>query len=273
MKVFISYNHKDQPIALKMRDRLVENGFDVIIDVEKMKAGQDIAEFILQSIRESGVTLSLVSANSLLSAWVAMETVYSTIDEKLRSRYFIPCFVSSDFFDRNFTAKAMEKVEQELAEITDIMKAALDKGWGVEDLQSERTRYNKLKTHLPEIVQKFRNTLSIDLTPDNFEGGMKKIIVDLQSSGNAPATAGAVAPGTPAIIQELRQQINNTIDNIKKQRLESISKRLETLQQLLEKYESERDLESDPKRQLRYDKEIINTQQAIQKIVDEIKTL
>lgn len=97
MKIFISYNHKDQTTALKIRDQLVANGFEVILDIDKMRTGQDIEQFILNCIQESGVTLSLISANSLMSAWVTMETVTSSIDEKLRRRFLYPAILIRTF--------------------------------------------------------------------------------------------------------------------------------------------------------------------------------
>jgi len=79
MKIFVSYNHKDQRIALKISDKLAEEGFEVIIDADDMKTGQDIEQFILQSIRESNATISLISTNSLMSAWVTLETILSIL--------------------------------------------------------------------------------------------------------------------------------------------------------------------------------------------------
>ena len=73
-KVFISYNHEDHVVAARIKEKLVNAGLEVFIDTESMRTGENISEFIEKCIRESGITLSIVSSNSLLSAWVAMET-------------------------------------------------------------------------------------------------------------------------------------------------------------------------------------------------------
>ena len=41
-KVFISYNHKDQEVALKIKNRLETAGIAVIIDTEAMSTGENI---------------------------------------------------------------------------------------------------------------------------------------------------------------------------------------------------------------------------------------
>ncbi len=272
MKIFISYNHKDQTVALKIRDILLANEFEVLLDIEKMRTGQDIEQFILQCIKESGITLSLISSNSLMSAWVTMETMISNVNGKLRDRNFMPCYIDKEFFDRDFTGKALEKIENELKEITDLMKSALDKGWGIEDLQSERTRYNKMKANLPEIIGKLRNSLCIDLTPANFNNGMQKILDDLRKN-NASIENTSIKTITSDAIGELQNRINTTLDESSKQRLANISQRLLKLRELLDRYEQEFDFESDPKRKMRYEREIESTKTSIQKTLEEIKSL
>lgn len=168
---------------------------------------------------------------------------------------------------------ALEKVENELKEISDLMKSAIDKGWGIEDLQSERTRYNKMKVNLPEIIGKLRNSLCIDLTSDHFEAGMKKIVSDLKKNPDALEETTRIKAQTTEAISNLQEIIFSTLDELSKQRLNSISQRLLKLRELLDKYEQELDFETDPRRQMRYEKEIEITKKSIQKILDEIKSL
>lgn len=188
-EIFISYNHNDQVIALKIKSDLEKEGFKVIIDVEKMRSGEGIEQFIFSCIEKSNVTLSLVSSNSLLSAWVAMETIISKVDENLRSRYFIPCYIDTDFFKRDFVDTALDKIEAEILEIDNLMKSRIDKRRGMEDLDKERTRYKKLENNLPEIVGKLKNSLCRDLTEDNYEKNIKKIIDELKNKSALKQTS------------------------------------------------------------------------------------
>jgi hypothetical protein len=65
--VFISYSKKDKAVAAKVKAVLEANGITVTIDSELMPAGSDIRAFIDKSIRETEVTLSIVSKRSLIS--------------------------------------------------------------------------------------------------------------------------------------------------------------------------------------------------------------
>ncbi|MFN0083799.1 MAG: toll/interleukin-1 receptor domain-containing protein [Blastocatellia bacterium] len=98
-RVFISYNHNDSAAADRLRAALEADGRRVTIDRVAMRAGAGIQEFIEQSVREADVTLSIVSNRSLLSAWVAMESVLAFYSEKLgREKAFIACYLDDDFF-------------------------------------------------------------------------------------------------------------------------------------------------------------------------------
>ncbi|MDW7693523.1 TIR domain-containing protein [Flammeovirgaceae bacterium SG7u.111] len=175
-RVFISYNHKDKEVAQQVKAKLEEAGLTVTIDSEAMGAGEDIKSFIEKCVRENDVTLSLVSPNSLLSAWVAMESQLTLTGERIANKKFIGCAIDNSFFGRGFVDDALDKVEDELAEISQLMQKRLNRGRGVEDLQNELSRYKQLESNLPEIVRKFKESLTVDISGDNFEAGMGKVI-------------------------------------------------------------------------------------------------
>ena len=261
-KIFISYNHKDQACALKIKDRLVATGWGVLIDVERMQSGENIEQFIMDCIQESDVTLSLISTNSLLSAWVAVETMATDLAEKMKSHRFIPCYIDADFFDRNFVSKSLTTIETHLKEIMKLMVAALEKEWGIEDLQNERTRYLKLKTSLPEIVGKLRSLLCINLASEQFEPGIQKILSDLGWQD----TVGKITDPPIDLFQ-------NTLDEEKKQRLIIIKNQLQQLQQLLYEYEEKRMLSDDPIERMKCDKQIKKLTGNIQLLQSERHTI
>src|SRR5262249_41574306 len=74
-KAFISYNHEDRDIAEKLKSALETHHILVTIDNVAMRASQDIEEFIEGSILDADITLSVVSNRSLLSGWVALESI------------------------------------------------------------------------------------------------------------------------------------------------------------------------------------------------------
>ena len=81
--VFLSYSHKDAATANKLKRVLISNDINVQIDTDLMSVGSDINDFVRQSILNTDYTVSIVSKHSLLSAWVAMETISTLDSEKI----------------------------------------------------------------------------------------------------------------------------------------------------------------------------------------------
>lgn len=173
--VFLSYNHKDVDAATKVKDFLRSKGIVVTIDSEAMKPGEDIASFINKCIRESDVTLSLVSNNSLLSAWVGMETANTLTGENIANKKFIAVVIDGSFYDMAFVRNSIATVDKRLSDLKEEIKYRLDNNLGFEDLQNERTRNNNLKNDLPQIVANLKNRLNVDITGENFTSGMERV--------------------------------------------------------------------------------------------------
>lgn len=176
-RVFISYNHKDAAIANLIKEHLVKAGIDVTIDSEAMGAGENIKTFIEKSVRDTETTLSIVSANSLLSAWVAMETL-NTFGLELGqvTKKFIPCYIQPDFFDAAFTDKARLQLDEKIAGLASIIEARLKKGEDSLDVNDEYSRLIKLRNSLGEIIGRMRNSLCINISNDQLEANLPRII-------------------------------------------------------------------------------------------------
>ncbi|WP_338812625.1 TIR domain-containing protein [Bernardetia sp. Wsw4-3y2] len=178
--VFISYNHKDKELANRVKDFLRKQEIDVTIDSEAMKSGEDIKTFIEKCVRENDITLSLVSENSLLSAWVAMESVLTFAGEKLADKKFIAVYEDDSFFGHSFVRESMKVVRKELQEIDEEIDECRKENIGIEHLQDKRTRYRKLETNLAEIVGRLKNSLCRKISMNNFETGMQKVCDDIK---------------------------------------------------------------------------------------------
>src|SRR6476659_5876830 len=102
-----SYNHADSTIADQLKAALEQRGIEVCIDKAVMGPGTNIQEFIERSIHDTDVTLSIVSNRSLLSAWVALETINTFYHETFQSnKKFIACYIDDDFFGTDFRLNA-----------------------------------------------------------------------------------------------------------------------------------------------------------------------
>ena len=182
--VFISYSHEDIIIAEKIKKELEKNNFQVIIDVYAMKIGDNIESFIKKCIRENRFTLVIVSANSLWSAWVALEIIYSKYESDQRDHHLLPCIIDGSIFDKGFATKTLCQISEKIKGIDEIVNQRTKIQEGFEDIQDDRTRLIELKSNLTRIIGKLKNELCQDLSKENFNKGIKKIIKDLNSYQN-----------------------------------------------------------------------------------------
>jgi hypothetical protein len=174
--VFISYNHHDIEIANKLKDKLTAANINVVIDSKSMGAGEDIKEFIEKCVRETGATISLISTNSLLSAWVAMESINTFYHEKTdTTKKFIACFITDDFFKRDFTDQALDHVDGEIKQIQELVTTRMQKNRSIRDLQNELTRMTELRNNMDEIIRRLRESLCVDIRDEKLESNFNKI--------------------------------------------------------------------------------------------------
>ncbi|HXU36275.1 MAG TPA: TIR domain-containing protein [Blastocatellia bacterium] len=174
---FISYNHADSDAADKLKVALEESGIVVRIDTAAMEAGANIQEFIERSIRETGVTISIVSNRSLLSAWVALESIDSFYQEKFTGRKrFIACYLDDDFFRNDFQLKAIRQIDLQIEEIDRLLPDYNAQRIDTSDLNSQKTRLYDLRNNLGHILLRLRESLCLDIRDDKFDQSVAKIV-------------------------------------------------------------------------------------------------
>lgn len=180
ISVFISYNHNDKDLANRIKDFLRKQEIDVTIDSEAMGAGEDIKTFIEKCTRENDITLSLVSKNSLLSAWVAMESVLTFAGEKLADKKFIAVYEDDSFFDDSFVRIGTLEIRKERTKLDVEIDECRKLDIPTNSLQGKATRLRKLESNLSDVIERLRNSLCIDIGGNNFETGMQKVCDDIK---------------------------------------------------------------------------------------------
>ena len=181
-KVFISYNHNDSAVALKIQDALKKGDIEVIIDRENMMAGTKIKEFIEDSIRDSTVTVSLVSNKSLKSAWVAMETIDSIFLERYKkNKKFIACYLDEEFFQPDYTLKTVGSIDNQIKANQKLIVEHQKKMLDTRNLNNENTRLIALRNNLDGIIGNLKDSLCLDVRGDKFEQSMNKLIDTIEA--------------------------------------------------------------------------------------------
>ena len=181
-KVFLSYRHANEVEAKKVKEYLEEKGLDILIDYEQIDAGENIRAFIIRMIRESDVTLSLVSAKSLESAWVGMESDLTMMSELFQDETkFITCSLDYSFFDSGFRNECLKKVKEKITGLEGERQESkeLFPDLDTVDLDSEISRYKEYFSNLPKIIQRLKENLTIDISGENFQPGLDKVLSSL----------------------------------------------------------------------------------------------
>lgn len=178
--VFISYSHKDKGVVDRIAKHLKENGIEVVIDREVMKAGQSIQQFIEQSIRQSHFVLSVVSANSLTSGWVSKESLAASYAEWLDEKYFLPARLDDEFFKPEFQVVAVRAINEQVESLRKTIKELEEIGGDPRDLQSDVAQLVDLKSNLPKVIRKLKDVLTVDLREEHFNEGLAQIVRTIQ---------------------------------------------------------------------------------------------
>jgi hypothetical protein len=179
-KVFISYSQKDKEVAAKVKVALEAQGISVTIDSESMPAGGDIRTFIDKSIRETQVTLSIVSRSSLESDWVALESIESFTAEKyVQGKKFIAGYIDDQFLNPAFLIEAVRRIDLENDELGRLIVEGAALKVDTVDLQTIKSRKFKLRNNLSEILNRLRGSLVLDLREPEFEKSLKQIVAEI----------------------------------------------------------------------------------------------
>lgn len=193
--VFISYNHGDSEVADKLKAALEKNDIEVRID-QAMDPGANIQQFIEASIRGTDVTLSIVSNRSLKSAWVAMESITTFYSEKFQNKKFIACYIDDEFFQIDYESKAIDRIDQKIAEIDRLAPIHSEKKIDTVSLNNQKTRLFKLRNNLGEILQRLTESLVMDIRDDKFDESVKRVVRTIKEMPDLPDPAPA--PGPPS---------------------------------------------------------------------------
>ncbi|MEY4202883.1 MAG: hypothetical protein RL013_586, partial [Bacteroidota bacterium] len=152
VSAFISYNHKDSSEMERVKGWLESNGVEVTVDVQDMRAGEDIESFIRSAFDNSRFVLSMVSQNSLMSGWVSKEFNTALVLNNRTTRW-IPVSLDKSVFDRKFYEDANQRIDLELEELKKTMIEHLNDDYDTRPLQAQLNRLKDLKSNLGYTIE------------------------------------------------------------------------------------------------------------------------
>lgn len=183
--VFISYSHKNTAIAKKVKDRLEKEGIQVQIDEYEMHPGIDVYEYIKSAVQNSNYTLSIISADSLLSTWVTVETLGTFQNEHVYDHpRFIPCYIDKSFMDRDFTLKSVKQIDEEIEALDKIIIEQSALKIDTQNLNEDKTRLYDLRNNIGAIIGRLKRTKCMNISEDYFEENMRKVVERIRTQNN-----------------------------------------------------------------------------------------
>lgn len=178
--IFISYSTKNLNEAEKLRDDLKRNGFEVFIDKIDFKPGELIKNHIENFVRNSDVTISIISQESLYSTWVITEILRSFDKEKNSNQIsFLACYLDKSFLSRDFADNLFDYVDSEIKDLTKRISNRLINMGNINEYAEDLDRYFEMKFHLDKIFKRLRTSVCIDISEDTYDQSLIKIIETL----------------------------------------------------------------------------------------------
>lgn len=174
IKIFLSYNHSDKTTVRTIKDRLTEQGLEVVMDESNMRGGEKIEEFI-NSIRDVDIVVPVLSYNSMLSPWVSREII-TTIDKTTKHLY--PCYLDTSFLDKSFEATAKSVVSEKVKALNQMIT---ERGVSnTEDLDFQKRNLTEYYVNLPKILGELAGRKCISLMPEDFDNHIGIIAQDIK---------------------------------------------------------------------------------------------
>ncbi len=117
---FISYNHRDQPLAGGIAQRLTDMGYRVWIDEGELRIGDSLVTAISSAIDQVDFLIALVSEHSVESDWCKKEVSLAMTGEIAnRGITVLPCRVGHVAMPPTLTDKLyLQVVEDDVADAT-----------------------------------------------------------------------------------------------------------------------------------------------------------
>lgn len=178
MKVFISYSRKDAAFVDRLKNALEAGKVGVTIDTESLAFGDDLHEFVERSVRETDLTIAVISRNSLQSVWVIAEALETLMYEKVLGRKkYLPIYIDTSFLDDGLYLQIVEQIDASLATLKDLTVQGMERHLGTAHLDQKRDRFITLRNNLPSILKKLASVLVADFSSEaKFTENLPKLL-------------------------------------------------------------------------------------------------
>ncbi len=181
-KVFISYSHKDSDFVLELKKKLETKNVEIHIDIEKLKYGDKIKDFISKTVRTTDYTIQVISMNSLRSPYVMVEYLETQLYQKVEGeKKYIPIFIDSSIFENNTYIELADDIQIEINGVNEYITKAIERNLQITPYNTKRERLIDLLNNLGKAMDILRESLIGDFTKtDNLEKNVEQIVKSMK---------------------------------------------------------------------------------------------
>lgn len=184
MSIFISYSPEDIDFVRKLKQAIEAENIGETIDIESLKFGDNLQEFLERSVRQTDITISIISKHSLQSVWVIAESLETLMYEKIeRKKKFLPIYIDQTCFDDSFYLKVGSGIDEALAKLKHFIAQALQENLGISHYEQKRKRLSDLRNHLDTVLVKLHSIHLADFSNTRkFHENLPKLIESIQKN-------------------------------------------------------------------------------------------
>ena len=177
-RVFVSYSHQDDAFTLELVERLESSSVNVTIDLQSLRLGDRIQEFIQKAVRSTEWTILIVSQSSLRSPWVMAEFLETILYEHFQNRSrLLPITIDDSVFKLGLELEIDEELQQKIDEVNDMIRKALDRNMDIDRLTGVRQRLLNLKNNISTALERLTSVLVGDFSDrDQYDRSFQKLI-------------------------------------------------------------------------------------------------
>jgi len=194
--VFISYSTNDQKAKNELVELFDKNDISYFLDANDLELGKDIEQSLKENLKKTRFTILIVTKNSLLSAWVGMETMFRLQQENFYKKNTLICVMADekfDVFDRKSPIILKRELKAQRDELEELRKELKDLGEKTEVYDIEINRIDNIS--ISDVMIKVRNHLGAVLNdPDRKENDLEKLINTIKE--NQSTSEEKVSPST-----------------------------------------------------------------------------
>ncbi len=178
LTVFISYSHRDKTFVTQLKKAIEKKRIYTQIDTDTMCFGDNVEDYIKESIRDTDFTIGVISENSLKSIWVVEEAVRTLNHQLVEGRMkYLPVFIDRSFFSNNFQKNLVEEIDTEIERIIDEISILNEKKTSTIKLDKKKNRLIDLRSNIDKLLNQLDESLIVDMSTDEkFEENMPKLI-------------------------------------------------------------------------------------------------